>query len=81
MHGRLNVKHSRWISLLEVHLQQCQHAGALAGSTTEKLKVLNMGQHVLDSLDTPQQLYQVRPCMSTVVHVMHVQTWSSLPHL
>lgn len=28
----------------------------------EKLKILNMGQHILDSLDTPQQLYQVCPC-------------------
>lgn len=26
---------------------------------SEKLKILNMGQHILDSLDTPQQLYQV----------------------
>ncbi|KAL3159976.1 hypothetical protein ABBQ38_010364 [Trebouxia sp. C0009 RCD-2024] len=30
-----------------------------ATGNNEKLKILNMGQHVLDSLDTPQQLYQL----------------------
>ena len=29
------------------------------GNSSDKVKMLNMGQHILDSLDTPQQLYQV----------------------
>lgn len=37
----------------------------LIAGNTEKLKVLNMGQHILDSLDTPQQLYQVCPSCLT----------------
>ena len=31
----------------------------LTGNSSDKVKMLNMGQHILDSLDTPQQLYQV----------------------
>ncbi|KAA6420956.1 MAG: adenylate cyclase [Trebouxia sp. A1-2] len=29
------------------------------GNSSDKVKMLNMGQHILDSLDTPQQLYQL----------------------
>ncbi len=39
----------------------CAHAYLLmlTGNSSDKVKMLNMGQHILDSLDTPQQLYQV----------------------
>ncbi|DBA82772.1 TPA: hypothetical protein ACH3X1_007000 [Trebouxia sp. C0004] len=29
------------------------------GNSNDKVKMLNMGQHILDSLDTPQQLYEL----------------------
>ena len=50
--------HVRWSAL---HSDMLLIAG-----NNEKLKALNMGQHILDSLDTPQQLYQV--CPSYLLH-------------
>ena len=38
---------------------QPSERNACSAGNNEKLKMLNMGQHILDSLDTPQQLYQV----------------------
>ncbi len=42
-------------------LDPCAHAYLLmlTGNSSDKVTMLNMGQHILDSLDTPQQLYQV----------------------
>lgn len=42
----------------------------------EKLKILNMGQHILDSLDTPQQLYQVCQCVCVSAACAH---WCAAP--
>jgi len=42
-------------------LEICAHAHLLmlTGNSSDKVKMLNMGQHILDSMDTAQQLYQV----------------------
>ena len=50
-------------------LDPCAHAHLLmlTGNSSDKVKMLNMGQHILDSLDTPQQLYQV--CYELRSHV------------
>ena len=45
----------------------------LTGNSSDKVKMLNMGQHILDSLDTPQQLYQV--CYPVRSHVC--RAWMS----
>jgi len=52
-------------------ISACASHMVLAGNSNEKLKVLNMGQHILDSLDTPQQLYQVGPEVAICLQYLH----------